>query len=157
MQPPKVLASLLLLTAAVAGGFAHHRKQTQHHEYVALVRGLAKPDKYRGSPITIVLDVGSSSVRASCFALVDSNNEGEGREWVMLDGSLQQMHMDAVNAQGEADMAQIEHVVEALLDRVLIFLRAIGLTSQIAGVGFSTFVMNLLGIDDQVSCSPELS
>lgn len=144
MQSPKVLASLLLLTAAAAGGYAHHRSQTKHREYVALVRGLAQPDKYRGSPITIVLDVGSSSVRASCFALV------QGREWVMLDGSLQQMHMDAVNAQGEADMAQIEHVIEALLDRVMVFLRAIGLTSQIVGVGFSTFVMNLLGIDDQV-------
>ncbi|GMF29716.1 unnamed protein product [Phytophthora lilii] len=67
--------------------------------------------------------------------------------WVLVDGSLQQQHVSSIDAHGEADCAQICASVEQILDRTMDFLRAAGLTQKLLGVGFSTFAMNVLGVD----------
>ncbi|RLN05681.1 hypothetical protein BBJ28_00012515 [Nothophytophthora sp. Chile5] len=132
--------------AACAWAFARRlrRQRLEQEAYVALMRGLAEPHKYRDAPVVIVVDVGSSSIRASCFALV------AGAEWVVVNGSLQQQHLDSIDVHGEADSAHIAATVERILDQALAFLRATQLTGRIVGVGFSTFAMNVLGVDSKV-------
>lgn len=143
--------ALAAAAAAVGGALALGMYAQQHKaraERVALLAGLAQPEKYRDAPLVIVVDVGSSSVRASCFALVPA--ESEGVEWVLIDGSMQQQHADAIDEHGEADARAIRATVERLVDGALGFLRATGLGDRVVGVGFSTFAMNVLGVDDKV-------
>ncbi|CAI5712377.1 unnamed protein product [Peronospora destructor] len=135
----KVFLSLLAASSLVCAWLYRSRKQRlqcENHQ-----RGRAQPQQYRGCPIVIVIDVGSSSIRASCFALVSEAH------WVLIDGSLQQQHESSINVYGEANCATISSIVEQLLDRTMAFLRATDLTQELVGVGFSTFVMNVLGID----------
>lgn len=142
--------SVVLAAAAAASGalaYGYHA-QRQHAAYAALLAGRAQPQRYRDAPIVIVLDIGSSSVRASCFALVSSRTAGA--EWVLLDGSMQQQHADAIDEHGEADACRLEATAEKLLDGALEFLRVTELADRVVGVGFSTFAMNVLGIDDKV-------
>ncbi|KAJ0401017.1 hypothetical protein P43SY_009897 [Pythium insidiosum] len=158
MLRASIAAGALLLAA---GGYAavQRRLRVQREEYAALVAGLAAPERYRDAALVLVVDVGSSSIRASCYALVDAaTGRALGRrpcaaaraavEWVMLQGSLTQLPMNAViNAAGEAALDQIERAVESVIDRTLEFVRAAGLAGQLRGVGFSTFAMNLVGVD----------
>ncbi|RLN96086.1 hypothetical protein BBJ28_00005067 [Nothophytophthora sp. Chile5] len=144
----KLVTPLVAAVAGAAGAwaFARHlrRQRLEQEAYVALMRGLAEPHKYRDAPVVIVVDVGSSSIRASCFALV------AGAEWVVVNGSLQQQHLDSIDVHGEADSAHIAATVERILDQALAFLRATQLTDRIVGVGFSTLAMNVLGVDSKV-------
>ncbi|KAF1329894.1 Carbohydrate kinase fggy, partial [Globisporangium splendens] len=153
-----VLASAALATAQ----YSRRKKQREAAAYVALMRGLAQPQRYRDAPIVIVVDVGSSSIRASCFALVPhpsstssttsnarASNGNSGVEWVLINGSLQQLHSDCIDANGETDILQVAAKVETVVDGALQFLRTTQLTHKIVGVGFSTFVMNILGIDEK--------
>jgi len=146
--------TVLAAAVAVSGALALGALAQQHRvraERLALLAGRAQPDKYRDAPLVIVVDVGSSSVRASCFALV--HTEAQDAEWVLLDGSMQQQHADAIDEHGEADVRRIAATVERLVDGALAFLRATGLSDRVVGVGFSTFAMNVLGIDDKVRAS----
>ncbi|TMW60366.1 hypothetical protein Poli38472_000408 [Pythium oligandrum] len=159
-------------TAALVGGYAvYAQHQRQQKVLEVALAGAANVDAYRESALLIVVDVGSSSIRASCFALVGAatgrgfqgkkycdgksasghktrDSAAEGVEWVMLKGSLQQLKMDGIiNSHGEADIHRIEKSVETVLDRVMEFVRAIGFSKHVRGVGFSTFAMNILGVD----------
>ncbi|KAH7481729.1 hypothetical protein KRP22_015037 [Phytophthora ramorum] len=132
---------LPLLASSLAGCawvYRSHQQRLQHEDFL---RGLAQPQRYRGLPVVVVVDVGSSSIRASCFALVS------GAQWVLIDGSLQQQHVTSIDVHGEADCAQISAAVERVLDHTMDFLRATDLTQKLVGVGFSTFAMNVLGVD----------
>lgn len=143
---PAVLAAATL--ASVAFAFTQ-RRHKQQRAYTELMTGLAQPQRYRNAPIVVVVDVGSSSIRASCFAMV--HRDGNAVEWVLLNGSLQQVqNMDCIDVNGEADIHQIATKVESVVDGALRFLRATQLTSKIVGVGFSTFAMNILGINEKV-------
>lgn len=152
----KLVAPAVLAAAAAAATLAsaafvftqHKLKQQQQQTYAELMTGLAQPQLYRDAPIVIVVDVGSSSIRASCFAML--RRDGHVVEWVLLNGSLQQVHSDCIDANGEADILQIAAKVEGVVDGALRFLRATLLTSKIVGVGFSTFAMNILGINEKV-------
>ena len=63
---------------------------------------------------------------------------------------MQQRAIDCIDHRGEADIGSITLNVEELLDRIVFFLRASKLQGSIVGLGFSTFVMNLLGVDEEV-------
>ncbi|KAG7398281.1 hypothetical protein PHYBOEH_011365 [Phytophthora boehmeriae] len=132
----------LLASASVALAFAYRSRQLrlQQQEFM---RGAASPEQYRDLPVCIVVDVGSSSVRASCWALAADAH------WVLIEGSLQQQHQDSIDVNGEADAVQIAATVEKVMDGALYFLRVAGLTNKLVGVGFSTFAMNVLGVDTQ--------
>ncbi|KAK1936565.1 Gluconokinase [Phytophthora citrophthora] len=132
---------LPLLAASSAACAWLYRSRLQRLQYSEYVRGLAQPQQYRGLPVVIVVDVGSSSIRASCFALVSE------AQWVLINGSLQQQHVSSIDVHGEADGAKIEASVEKILDQTMDFLRATDLTEKIVGIGFSTFAMNVLGVD----------
>ncbi|KAF4032747.1 FGGY family of carbohydrate kinases C-terminal domain [Phytophthora infestans] len=135
----KLFLPLLVASSAVCAWlYRSHRQRMQNEEYL---HGLAQPHQYRGLPVVIVVDVGSSSIRASCFALVSE------AQWVLIDGSLQQQHVSSINVHGEADGAKIAASVEKTLDQTIDFLRATNLAQELVGVGFSTFAMNVLGID----------
>uniref|UniRef100_K3W9T1 Carbohydrate kinase FGGY N-terminal domain-containing protein n=1 Tax=Globisporangium ultimum (strain ATCC 200006 / CBS 805.95 / DAOM BR144) TaxID=431595 RepID=K3W9T1_GLOUD len=157
-----LVAAALASAALAAAQYSRRKKQQEAAAYVALMRGLAQPRRYRDAPIVIVVDVGSSSIRASCFALVpqpssasattvNASRSNSGVEWVLINGSLQQLHSDCIDANGEADILQVAAKVETVVDGALQFLRATQLTNKIVGVGFSTFAMNILGIDDKGS------
>ncbi|KAG6976429.1 hypothetical protein JG688_00001366 [Phytophthora aleatoria] len=132
------LPLLAASSAACAWLYRSHQQRLQHEEYLC---GLAQPQQYRGLPVVIVVDVGSSSIRASCFALVSE------AQWVLIDGSLQQQHVSSIDVHGEADGTKIAASVEKILDQTMDFLRATDLTQELVGVGFSTFAMNVLGVD----------
>ncbi|KAL3657283.1 hypothetical protein V7S43_017791 [Phytophthora oleae] len=132
------LPLLAASSAACVWLYRSHLQRLQYHEYL---RGLAQPQQYQGLPVAIVVDVGSSSIRASCFALVSE------AQWVLINGSLQQQHVSSIDVHGEADGAKIEASVEKILDQTMDFLRATDLTEKLVGVGFSTFAMNVLGVD----------
>ncbi|KAF1774060.1 Carbohydrate kinase, FGGY, C-terminal [Phytophthora cactorum] len=132
------LPLLAASSAACAWLYRSHQQRLQHEEYLC---GLAQPQQYRGLPVVIVVDVGSSSIRASCFALVSE------AQWVLIDGSLQQQHVSSIDIHGEADGTKIAASVEKILDQTMDFLRATDLTQELVGVGFSTFAMNVLGVD----------
>ncbi|KAG3116210.1 hypothetical protein PI124_g5387 [Phytophthora idaei] len=132
------LPLLAASSAACAWLYRSHQQRLQHEEYLC---GLAQPQQYRGLPVVIVVDVGSSSIRASCFALVSE------AQWVLIDGSLQQQHVSSIGVHGEADGTKIAASVEKILDQTMDFLRATDLTQELIGVGFSTFAMNVLGVD----------
>ncbi|KAG3009804.1 hypothetical protein JG687_00001472 [Phytophthora cactorum] len=132
------LPLLAASSAACAWLYRSHQQRLQHEEYLC---GLAQPQQYRGLPVVIVVDVGSSSIRASCFALVSE------AQWVLIDGSLQQQHVSSIDVHGEADGTKIAASVEKILDQTMDFLRATDLTQGLVGVGFSTFAMNVLGVD----------
>lgn len=147
---PAVLAATLASAAGFVFAQRAYKQQQQQRAYAELMTGLAQPQRYRSAPVVIVVDVGSSSIRASCFALV-RRGAGNAVEWVMLNGSLQQVqNADCIDANGEADIHQIAARVESVVDGALRFLRATQLTGKIVGVGFSTFAMNILGINEKV-------
>ncbi|DAZ92855.1 TPA: hypothetical protein N0F65_012471 [Lagenidium giganteum] len=136
------VVSLTALGVAVAGRLLHvHRKKEEHAQ---LLRGVAQPQRYRASPVVIVIDIGSSSVRASCFALV---RDGDRAEWVLVAGSMKQTPLDCIDQHGCAQIAPVAQAVEEAMDHAVEFLRVTGLAANVAGVGFSTFVMNFLGVD----------
>ncbi|OWZ03481.1 Glycerol kinase [Phytophthora megakarya] len=130
----------LPLVAAVSAAWIYRSRQ-QRLQHAAYLRGFAEPQQYRGLPVVIVVDVGSSSIRASCFALVSE------AQWVLINGSLQQQHVSSIDVHGEADGDQIAATVEQILDHTMAFLRFTNLTQTLVGVGFSTFAMNVLGVD----------
>ncbi|KAE9040331.1 hypothetical protein PR003_g5012 [Phytophthora rubi] len=130
----------LLAASSAACAWLYHSRQ-QRLQYEAFVRGLAQPQQYRGLPVVVVVDVGSSSIRSSCFALVSE------AQWTLIDGSLQQQHVSSIDVHGEADGVVIAASVEQILDRTMRFLRATDLAQTLVGVGFSTFAMNVLGVD----------
>lgn len=135
---------VLPLVATASAGLAWlYRSHQQRLQREAFVRGTAQPERYRGLPVAIVVDVGSSSIRASCWALTS------GAHWTLVEGSLHQQHLDSIDAHGEADINKIAATVELVLDGALQFLRIVGLTDKLVGVGFSTFAMNVLGVDTE--------
>ncbi|TYZ54286.1 hypothetical protein PybrP1_009359, partial [[Pythium] brassicae (nom. inval.)] len=140
----------LALAAATGAALLLARRRQQHQQRQRFLSGRAPSPQYRNAPLVLVVDVGSSSVRASCYAMV-RDGDGDKRAampvWVLLEGSLQQLPLAAIDERGEADIAQLAASVESLVDDVLAFLRAAGLTSRLVGVGFSTFAMNLLGVN----------
>lgn len=71
-------------------------------------------------------------------------------EWRLVEHSMQQQALDCIDHKGEADIEVIMLTVEEILDRIVLFLRANELVGNIVGLGFSTFVMNLLGVDREV-------
>lgn len=149
----KLFISVAVAVAAASAYTIYKRHQTAKH-YASIVAGLAEPHKYKDA-LVIVVDVGSSSIRASLYALVrkaryETNEKPQEVEWVMLRGSMQQLVLeDIMDSNGEADIYRIENAVEAVIDRVLKYIRAAGLEEQVMGIGFSTFVMNFLGVDAQ--------
>ncbi|KAI9907380.1 hypothetical protein PsorP6_004707 [Peronosclerospora sorghi] len=135
----KLLLPLLTASSLVSAWlYRSHRKRLQDKKYL---RCTAQPERYRDLPVVIVVDVGSSSIRASCFALVSE------AQWILIDGSLHQQQVSSIDVHGEADCAMISAIVETILDRTIDFLRATNLTKKLLGVGFSTFAMNILGVD----------
>ncbi|TDH65777.1 hypothetical protein CCR75_008355 [Bremia lactucae] len=128
-----------LLAASLAAGAWLYNYHIQQRKKILL--GFAKLKYYQGLPIVIIFDVGSSSIRASCFALVSK------AQWVFIDESLQQQHLSSIDDNGEADIVKIEALVEKLMDQMMDFLRATGLSQKVMGVGFSTFAMNVIGLD----------
>lgn len=150
MRPSSLLcAAAVLLGAALLLARRHHQQQ-QEQERRRFLSGRAPLPQYRAAPLVLVVDIGSSSVRASCYALLrdgGSDKRDAVPVWVLLEGSLQQLPLAAIDQHGEADIAQLAASVESLVDDVLAFLRSVGLASQLVGVGFSTFAMNLLGVN----------
>ncbi|KAG7386301.1 hypothetical protein PHYPSEUDO_000429 [Phytophthora pseudosyringae] len=132
------LPALAASSAACAWLYRSRQQRLQRQEFQ---RGLVQPQRYRGLPVVVVVDVGSSSIRASCFALVSA------AQWVLIDGSLQQQHVSSIDVHGEADGAEIAASVEQILDQTMDFLRVTDLAQRLVGVGFSTFAMNVLGVD----------
>ncbi|KAF4323020.1 hypothetical protein BBO99_00003384 [Phytophthora kernoviae] len=132
----------LVASASVALAFAYRSRQLRIQQAEEeFMRGLASTEQYRELPVCIVVDIGSSSIRASCWALAADAH------WVLIDGSLKQQHQDSIDVHGEAEAAQIATTVEKVLDGALHFLRVAGLTHKLVGVGFSCFAMNVLGVD----------
>ncbi|KUF92766.1 hypothetical protein AM588_10007689 [Phytophthora nicotianae] len=119
-----ILPLLAASSAGCAWLYRSHQQRLQHAEYL---RGLSQPQQYRGLPIVIVVDVGSSSIRASCFALVSE------AQWALIDGSLQQQHVSSIDVYGEADGVKIAASVEVILDQTMEFLRVTDLTQKIVG------------------------
>lgn len=151
----KLVVPALALASAATAALLLYFQQQQKKQQQRFRSGRAPLAQYRDAPLALVVDVGSSSVRASCFALLrggdsDSQNENEPPTWTLLEGSLQQLPLAAIDARGEADIAQLAASVESVLDDALAFLRAAQLTSRLVGVGFSTFAMNLLGVNAAV-------
>ncbi|KDO30962.1 hypothetical protein SPRG_04150 [Saprolegnia parasitica CBS 223.65] len=87
----------------------------------------------------VVVDIGSSSVRASAYVCVRG-------AWIAVDGSLCQEARAAIAADGTADMGSIQAAVERVLDGTIGWL-----TKQrayaVKAVGFSAFGMSLVGVD----------
>ncbi|EQC40890.1 hypothetical protein SDRG_01955 [Saprolegnia diclina VS20] len=87
----------------------------------------------------VVVDIGSSSVRASAYVCVRG-------AWIAVDGSLCQEARGAIGADGTADMGSIQASVERVLDGTIGWL-----TTQrayvVKAVGFSAFGMSLVGVD----------
>lgn len=131
------------------------KKKKRCQDYYQLLQGVAHPHQYRCEPLVIVLDIGSSSVRASCFALFTSKDQNTKTkntfsEWLLISGSLKQIYMDCMDHEGTANILHIRAAVEKVLDQTISFLRSKHLTGNILGVGISTFGMNLLGVDEMV-------
>ena len=137
----KLSLPLLTVSSSLVGGAWLYRSYQQRLSHRKYLRGLVQPQQYRGLPVVIVLDIGSSSIRASCFALVSKG------QWVLLNNSLQQQHELSIDVHGEANCTKIEAIVEHVVDQTMAFLREVDLAQELVGVGFSTFSMNLLGID----------
>lgn len=113
------------------------------------------------APVVLIIDIGSSSIRASCWAArghceddrvapPQAEVDAPQIEWELVQGSLQQLASDdLMDAQGDCAMLAIATAVETVLSRALAFVRASDIGARLVGVGFSTFVMNLLGVDAQ--------
>ncbi|CAH0481311.1 unnamed protein product [Peronospora belbahrii] len=56
-------------------------------------------------------------------------------------------HIISIDVNGEANCAMIASTVEQVMDQTIEFLRVTNLIQKLVGIGFSTFAMNMLGID----------
>jgi sugar (pentulose or hexulose) kinase len=97
------------------------------------------------SKVSIVFDIGSSSVRAAGFELhpdIPSQNP------VLIDGSLQQQQC-SLNDRGEGDPFVIKKHLENCLDKCLESIATyMGPTSfSVERIGFTTFAMSWMGVD----------
>ncbi|CAK4093588.1 unnamed protein product [Aphanomyces euteiches] len=89
----------------------------------------------------VVIDIGSSSVRASAYVLYQDT-------WTLVPGSLHQHKMRALASDGTAEFHVVKKVVEGVIDGTLQWLAQDG-GFRVLAVGFSSFAMSLVGVDGQ--------
>ncbi|OQR94669.1 chitin synthase (Chitin-UDP-GlcNac-transferase) [Thraustotheca clavata] len=88
----------------------------------------------------IVIDIGSSSVRASAYVFLND-------EWICIKGSLHQHTMQALSADGTANFQAIRSAVERVVDATLQWLNGKGGFNVVA-LGFSSFAMSFVGVNE---------
>lgn len=92
----------------------------------------------------LVLDIGSSSVRCSVYRVSSSTAGGVGKAVVVSRRPLNAVHPTS----GKIRVVEVVNAVEECIDNVLQRLvDEFENRFSILAVGFSTFVMNLVGVD----------
>ncbi|OQS00638.1 hypothetical protein ACHHYP_20124 [Achlya hypogyna] len=106
-----------------------------------LMRRAAQLEEYEKAKeaTIVVVDIGSSSVRASAYVFVRG-------EWVAVEGSLRQQPMRALQPNGTANMSLIQAAVECVLDGTTAWLSK-QKAYTVVQVGFSSFAMSLVGVN----------
>jgi gluconokinase len=98
-------------------------------------------DNHQRSDICLCIDIGSSSVRCAAFAVPSCEK---------VAGSDFQDQFSLLDRKtGVADVATIMEHVESTVCKCLHYLRKQGVESSVKGVGFTSFAMNLVGVDSQ--------
>ena len=108
--------------------------------------------------VILALDVGSSSVRCSAFRIVE--NEHGATSVKALDGCHAQLKIRSVQPnsgkiilngvnQDTGESYNLLDEIDGCIDQTLKSLRELNHVSsfQVVGLGFSTLVMNLIGVD----------
>lgn len=104
-----------------------------------------------GTDVYLVVDIGSSSIRCTAFAVAkapqaaESDHSTDDRCLSLVPGSVQRVATEPFDG-GNADVASIVSGVNDVVDRCIVYLRKLGVR-KIAKVGFSSFAMNLCGVD----------
>jgi hypothetical protein len=146
------------LSSLAFGLYTIRRQQKEKQLRKKLLTGLGDPTQYKGFPIVVVVDIGSSSIRTIAYTAVNlchlqnkSSCTYRQNEWVLINGSISQKQLQSIDFNGNADLEVIVKTVEEMMDQTLYKLGLMDLTSSIIGVGFTSFVMNILGVDENVS------
>ncbi|ETW08858.1 hypothetical protein, variant 1 [Aphanomyces invadans] len=125
-----------LAAAAAAGAAAILSSAWAYRRAVRIKRQLEVKEKANA---ILVVDIGSSSVRASAYVL-------HGDTWTLVPGSLHQLKLRALAHDGTASVAVIQEAVEGVKDQTTAWLSK-DAAFRIVGVGFSCFAMSLVGVD----------
>ena len=108
--------------------------------------------------VILVLDVGSSSVRCSAYQIVENENDGT-TSVEALDGCYAQLKIRSVQPnsgkiilngvkEDTGESYNLLDEIDGCIHKTLASLREHDFSSfQIVGLGFSTLVMNLIGVD----------
>lgn len=120
--------------------------------------------------IILAIDAGSSSIRCTAYEYLsiiggsgneNKNEHRENKNIKTIDGISHTITMSAINPNtGHIYVQQVLSAIDECVDKVLYLLRASdhdisgcsgdttnGNCFQIVAIGFSTFVMNLIGVD----------
>ncbi|ETV88964.1 hypothetical protein, variant 1 [Aphanomyces astaci] len=125
----KIVATTVVAAAALGSAWAYRRS-------VRIQRAVEVKEKAHA---ILVVDIGSSSVRASAYVL-------RGDTWTLVPGSLHQLKMRALANDGTALVHVIQQAVERVKDLTVAWLTQQG-AFRIVGVGFSCFAMSLVGVN----------
>lgn len=94
--------------------------------------------QFQSSSLVLVVDIGSSSIRCSAYGVLE-----QGGEWTYVGGSMQQCKNNSL----DQSVLEILERVDQVIDRCMKFLRDKHLGDQVVAIGFSSFVMNFIGLD----------
>lgn len=106
---------------------------------------------HSNAPLFLVIDIGSSSIRCSAFVIPDDGPP------IFIPESIQRSLGSSIQDSGEKQSLhnanQILERVNTVVDQCLAFLRQHQLHQHIIAIGFTSFVMNFFGVNNQVSTS----
>lgn len=94
-------------------------------------------------PLIIAIDIGSSSVRCSAWGCPET-------DWTVLEGSSVQVEYNIFDENGHSDAKFILKNVDQVVNDCIAYLRTNGLLKNLKAIGFSSFCMNLVGVDNKV-------
>lgn len=95
--------------------------------------------------VIVVIDAGSSSVRCTAYPVVESATTSIFDQSPA--GSFTEIHQAIEPITGKIDFS-ILRLIDNTIDQVLIQLRSSSGLVRVRALGFSTFVMNLIGLDE---------
>ncbi|KAF0699310.1 Aste57867_10100 [Aphanomyces stellatus] len=129
LAPSTSVAASAIAALLAGSAWIYHRRWVEEQRIL---------DAKEKQSSILVVDIGSSSVRASAYV----HRHGT---WVLVPGSLQQHKMRALASDGTADYHVIQRAVEHVMDATLRWMAA-QQEFRVLGVGFSCFAMSLVGV-----------
>lgn len=100
--------------------------------------------------VLIAVDAGRSSVRAACYQCRDARAEGDEPQSLVraMEGIVHIAPVQSViPGTGHVRVREVMGAIDECVDRILQLLRRSSFGYRVAGVGLSTFAMNLIGVD----------